>query len=448
MNHEMDYRNAMTYLHSLYRFGSRLGLGRVRRLATLLGNPERRFASIHVTGTNGKGSVTAMVARGLQEAGYRVGMYISPFLQEFEERISINGNNIPKERVAALASRVRTAVDRMLEEGHEHPTEFEFITAMAFLYFAEEGVDFASVEVGMGGRYDATNIITPAVSAITRIGFDHMDRLGNTLAKIAYEKAGIIKKGVPVVTSPQPPEAMGVISQAAAENNSRLVRVGEDVTWKETYCSIDGQAVDLDGLCRRYEGLQIALLGRHQQVNAATALSALELLAGQGVNIPESAIRAGLSKVIWPGRLEAMNRSPLVVLDGAHNQDGARVLAAAIREILPHDRVIVVIGILADKALDDILAEVIPLADEVIVTVPNSPRALPAEKLADRVRRYAASVHLKPRISDAVEFGLRLAAPGDLLCVTGSLYLIGEARSKLGGFFQRDRNMNESDLRL
>jgi len=442
MNYEMDYNNAMTYLHGLYRFGSRLGLGRVRRLATLLGNPEKRFPSIHVTGTNGKGSTTAMVARGLQEAGYRVGMYISPFLQEFEERISINGRNIPRERVADLASTVRTAVDRMLEEGHEHPTEFEFITAMAFLYFAEEGIDFASVEVGMGGRYDATNIVTPAVSVITKIGFDHTDRLGNTLAKIAYEKAGIIKKGVPVVTSPQLPEAMGIISQAAEDNDSRLVRVGEDVSWTEIASSLDGQTIDLNGLGARYEGLEIALLGRHQQVNAATALSALEVLVSQGVNIPESAIRAGLSRVIWPGRLEAVSRSPVVVLDGAHNQDGARALAAAIREILPHDRVIMVMGILVDKAVDDILAELIPPADEVIVTVPNSPRALQAEKLADRVRRYPAAVHVKPRISDAVDLGLRLTGPRDLLCVTGSLYLIGEARSKLGGFFQRDRNMN------
>jgi dihydrofolate synthase/folylpolyglutamate synthase len=446
MNRHLDYESAMNYLHGLYRFGSRLGLGRIRRLTSLLGNPERRFPSVHVAGTNGKGSVTAMVANVLRESGYRVGMYISPFLQDFEERMSINGENIPRERVAELASRARVAVERMLEEGHEHPTEFEVITAMAFQYFAEEGVDFGVIEVGLGGRYDATNVVTPWVSVITSIGFDHMDRLGNTIAKIAYEKAGIIKSGVPVVSSRQPAEALAVISQAAQENGSRLVRVGEDVEWREVRCSIEGQSVHLRGLHGSYENLDIALLGRHQQGNAATAVAALEVLSSAGVRVPEHAVRRGLATVKWPGRLEVISRSPLIVIDGAHNQDGARVLAAAIRDILPHDRMVLVIGILADKALDDILVELVPPAAHVIVTTPKSPRAYPADKLAEKVREYPVTVHVKPRISDALEKGLELTGPSDLLCVTGSLYLVGDARSKLGGFFQPDMNIHTSGL--
>ncbi|NPV71902.1 MAG: bifunctional folylpolyglutamate synthase/dihydrofolate synthase [Firmicutes bacterium] len=441
----MDYNEAMRYLHGLQRFGSRLGLERIERLMALLGNPEKRFRSVHIAGTNGKGSVTAMVARGLEETGYKVGRYISPFLEEFEERISINGSNIPKPKVAELTSTVRGAVDTMLSEGYDHPTEFEIVTAMGFEYFAREAVDFASIEVGMGGRYDATNVITPMVSVITAIGYDHMERLGDTLGKIAYEKAGIIKRGVPVVTSPQVPEAIAAIEKVAGDTGSRVVRVGRDVTWSEKGCSLDGQTIDLVGLRGRYSNVGIALLGRHQQANAATAVACLELLSEIGACVDERSIRGALAGVRWPGRLEIMSRSPVVVVDGAHNQDGARVLSAAIRDIIPHRRMVMVIGILADKVADDILAELVPLANEVIVTRPNSPRAFPPEVLAEKVRHFPVSVHVEPRIAEAIEKGLSLVGHGDLLCVTGSLYLIGEARSKLAGIFQSDRNRVEND---
>jgi len=422
----------LDYLHSLYRFGSRLGLERVKHLLQLAGNPQQRIRAVHVAGTNGKGSVTAMVAGILMAAGYRTGMYISPHLERFTERTRVDGREIPGPEVASLVSRLIPLVERMVAEGYEHPTEFEVVTAMAFLYFAEQETDLVALEVGLGGRYDATNVVDSLVSVITNISFDHMDRLGNTLPEIAYQKAGIIKRLGTVVTGARG-EALEVIARVAREESARLIVVGEDVTWEEVSSAMTGQVMNLRTPTHSYRGLELSLLGRHQQGNAATAVAAVECLAAAGYPVPAEAIFTGLKAAVWPGRLEIMGQDPLVILDGAHNEDGARQLALALRGIVPHRKLYLVLGLLSDKSARDVLAHLVPLAAGIIVTRPPGPRALPPALLAQEVAALGGAVVIEEDIGRAIALARAQAGREDAVCVTGSLYLVGWARSWLGG---------------
>jgi len=438
-----EYEQALAWIHSTMRFGSKMGLQRIRKLTELLGNPERNLEYVHVAGTNGKGSVTAMVASALSANGYRTGRYISPYLEDFRERISIGDRMISREDLVGLVDEVRPAVEQMVREGEDYPTEFEVVTALAFLYYAHERCDYVALEVGLGGRFDATNIVTPAVSVITTISLDHTDRLGDTVDKIAWEKAGIIKPGVPVVTGVSDDEALRVIKARAEDLGSPLFTVSNkrraDVTWEEVSYSMEGQVMNIQGPDFRYENVRVPLLGRHQQANAAVAVAALEF--GKPKNregkfrLDRTAVRHGVATTHWPGRLEVLSRNPLILLDGAHNPEGAKALGEALVSF-PKRRTVCVLGILGDKSYREATASIAPLCDEVIVTRPDTPRSLDPEVLAAEVKRYAPSVTVEPDLRKALDEASKRTGQDDMLLVSGSLYLVGPARtyisSKLG----------------
>ncbi len=426
----MNYEEALNYIHGTYRFGSKLGLENIKDLLRRLGNPHERFGVVHVAGTNGKGSVTSMLTHVLHEAGYRVGMFISPYLERFTERIQVDLKEIEPDELARITERVKEKVEEMVSEGKNHPTEFEIVTAIGFVYFAEREVDCAVVEVGLGGRLDATNVVNPIVSVITSISYDHMDVLGDTLEKIAAEKAGIIKQGRPVVTYPQRPEAMAVIQRVARERGAPLFEVNKDRI--EVLVFEVGRQIfnySFDG--ERFSGVVIRLMGRHQILNAATALTAVAALRREGIAIPDDAVYRGMERAFWPGRLEVLRRQPYVILDGAHNESGAEALACAIKEYFEGKPVTLVIGMLKDKDADAIVKHLCPLAESVIVTRPDSPRAMEPAELAKRVQRHCQDVMVEPDIEKATTMGLKRVAQDGVLLFTGSLYLIGKIRGLL-----------------
>lgn len=427
----LSYPNAIDYLYGLQRHGIKLGLENTSRLLAALQSPERRFRSVHVAGTNGKGSTAAMISAVLNAAGHRTGLYTSPHLIDFTERIRVNGETIAPEQVARLTERVRAASSNL------SLTFFEFTTAIAFLHFADSSVEIAVAEVGMGGRYDATNVLTPLVSVITSVDLDHQAYLGGALEQIALEKAGIIKPSVPVVTSANRPEAARVIEKVCRERNAVLYRTGSEMLVKGT----SPQRFQYQGIRWSLPDLNCALLGRHQLSNAGCALAALELLEAGGVTIGEAAVREGLRTVRWEGRLEWMPRTASganVILDGAHNPAGARVLRKFLEETLKSEagRLILVLGILSDKDVGGISAELVPLAAEVVVTRPRHERAASTEDLRRLLPDTPARVTIRDPLEEALRYAQSTASAGDLICVTGSLYTIGEARSYFKGLPQ------------
>lgn len=429
----MTYQDAIAYVHSFTRFGMRPGLERISALLDRLDRPHEALPAVHIGGTNGKGSTAAMLEAMLRAAGYRTGMTISPYLEHFCERIQLGGRPVSEEAMAALVARGRAAVERMTGEGAEPPTEFEFITALAFLAFAEAGVDCAVVEVGLGGTYDATNVLPrPLVSVLTHVGLDHTEILGDTVAQIARDKAGIIRPAGRVVSGADDPAAAAVIAEVAAGRGASLLQLGRDFAVEEVSASYHGQILRYRGPAGERENVYCYLLGRHQQRNAAIAMAAADVLTATGLEIPEPAVRQGLQDVRWPGRLEVLHWNPLVVLDGAHNPSGARALAAAMDELFSWIDRTLVFGVLADKDVDGIAAAVVPGAARVICTRPDSPRALAPDALAEVVRRHATGdVTVEPDVERALEAGLDALGPHALLLVTGSLYLVGDARRRL-----------------
>ncbi len=435
---EEEYGKALEWIHGTMRFGSKPGLDRIRHLLSLLGNPERDQEYIHVAGTNGKGSVTAMVASALSACGYRTGMYISPYLEDFRERIVLDGKKIPKSDLAALIGELRPAVEQMISSGLEHPTEFEIDTALAFLYYSRQGCDYVSLEVGLGGRFDATNVIVPAVSTITTISLDHTAILGDTLGQIAFEKAGIVKEGIPVITGVAEEEPLSAIETRAKELGAPLYLVARSpkaqVTWEEVSYSMEGQVINVYGPNFEYKDLRIPLLGRHQQQNAAMAVASLELAKldrSPGGGAPDrDAIARGIASTRWPGRLEILSRNPAVILDGAHNPGGARALFEAMN-LIPRKRLICVMGILADKSYGGVASIIAPSCDEVIVTKPDVPRGLDPRVLAEEVGKYVEKVRVEPDIGKALDAALAKVTPEDVMLCCGSLYLVGSARTYL-----------------
>jgi dihydrofolate synthase/folylpolyglutamate synthase len=423
----MSYRQSVDFLYALQKHGIKPGLGTVRELLERLGHPERRYRSLHIGGTNGKGSTAAMAASILQAAGYRVGLYTSPHLVEFRERIQVNGGMIGEAGVAELTDRVRAACGPPRE-----PTFFEFTTAMAFQHFADSGVDVAVVEVGLGGRFDATNVLAPVGTAITTVGLDHQEHLGATIASIAFEKAGIIKPGVPVVAGRLSDEAAGVVARIAGERGAPIIRMPADFRVEAGA----GGEFRYDGRTVSYGGLACPLAGRHQFDNAACALALLESVSGAGLPVPEEAVRAGLRTVRWAGRLETVEAHPHFVLDGAHNPEAAAAVAVHVGELRrsrPGSRVLMVLGIMRDKDRDGILDQLLPHADEVIVTQARGARATPAEELAALVGARGRRAHVSPDPGDAMALARRIAAPEDMILLTGSLLLVGEAKAILLG---------------
>jgi dihydrofolate synthase/folylpolyglutamate synthase len=392
----------------------------------MFGQPHQKFRSVHIGGTNGKGSTAAMLASILQASGYKVGLYTSPHLIDFTERMRVNGTPILPEAVAELTDDIRQRLGGSLS-----PTFFEFTTAMAFLYFAQQQVDVAVMEVGMGGRFDATNVLQPLVSVITNVDYDHEAFLGGTLPKIAAEKAGIIKPHIPAVSAASRPEAIQVIEDTCRRQRSRLILLGREV-W------VDGSSpedFDYHGQKLTLRNLFCPLLGCHQIINAGTALATVEVLTSFGIGLSESSIRKGLQSVRWDGRLEVVKREPLVLLDGAHNPAGAKVLGnflAGIKQVRK-GRLFLLVGILADKNIGGILKEIAPFSDEVILTRPDYSGAASLEDLRKGLGDYTLPIISKETIPEAVTYALGRLLPQDILCMTGSLYTVGAAKAFLEG---------------
>lgn len=403
-------------------------LARMERLSALLGSPHRQFRSVLVAGTKGKGSTCALAASILEAAGHRVGLYTSPHLESFRERIQVDRQWISESAVAQLVELVRPAVEQAQREGPGAVSFFEVYTALAFLYFAKARVDWAVCEVGLGGRLDATNILAPEACAITPISLDHTEILGSTVSVIAREKAGIVKPGSRVVIAPQRPEAMAVIQEMAAQRDVQCWRVGEDIRVEEGEFNERGQRFAVQGIRRRYDDLDIGLLGRHQLDNAAVAIGLAELC---GVDDPD-AIRRGLRQTVWPGRMEVVQRQPLIVLDGAQNAASATALVAGLKRHLSYERLWLLLGISQGKDVDGIAEALCPHADEVIATQADNPRVFPADELAARVQPVARRpVRVTSMSEAAVASALKLATPRDAIIITGSLYLVGEVRAML-----------------
>lgn len=416
----MTYSSAVAYLYRLQKHGIKLGLTTMTALMVRLGTPQTRFRALHIAGTNGKGSTAAMAAAMLQAAGYRVGLYTSPHLVEFRERIRVNGEMIAESRVAQLTEQLQTLCQPDLS-----PTFFEYTTAMAFQHFADSGVDVAVLEVGLGGRFDATNVVTPMACAVTTISLDHQEYLGNTCSAIAFEKAGIIKAGVPVVLGRLEDDAWRTIEQVARERQAPVFRINENFfTEGET-----PQRFSYRGVGVQYDGLSCALEGRHQLDNAACALALLGAAAPQGIAVTDGAVRAGLRMVNWAGRLEVVDRRPTILLDGAHNPAAATALAdflARSERSHPSRPVVLVLGMMRDKDHRGFLKPLEGLFHDVVLTQADLPRSATAEELRTSLGDLLPHPHVVPTLSESMALAKQLATPDGLVCVTGSLMLVGE----------------------
>ncbi|MBI3244061.1 MAG: bifunctional folylpolyglutamate synthase/dihydrofolate synthase [Chloroflexi bacterium] len=432
----MDYQQTLDYIYSFVDYGLKsrykyspetFDLTRMRTVLARLGDPQRKLPSVHVAGTKGKGSVAAMAASVLQAAGYKAGLYTSPHLHDFCERIQFDGEPIPPEALAALTTELRPLFDSAADI-----TTFEITTALAHEWFARQHADFAVFEVGLGGRLDATNVLYPNVCAITSISYDHTQLLGKTLREIAEEKAGIIKPGAPVVSAPQQDEAAERIVAIAHERGARLCLLGRDWFVERDGFSLASQRFEIwrEGGPRRE--FEIPLLGAHQVDNAAVVVALIEELRGQGFAISEEAISRGLAQVNWPGRFEIFRiGGKTVVLDCAHNRDSAAKLVATLKENFPGARPVLIFGASNDKDISGMLAELLPMTAQVIVAQADHPRASDAAQLADDIR--AAGVALLVNIAHTVPQALAEAQRSSepLILVTGSIFLVAEVRAKL-----------------
>ena len=416
----MTLDEALYYIHSVCWKGSVPGLERISALLDKMGHPERKLKFIHVTGTNGKGSTCAMLASMFTKAGYKTGLYTSPFLIRFNERIQINGQQIPDEALVALVEQVKPAADAM----EDVPTEFEIITALGMLYFAQQQCDIVVLEVGLGGTLDSTNVIeTPACAVITALGMDHVKELGPTLADIAAAKAGIIKPGCPVVSYGGVPEADAVIVRVAKERNAPLTVVDFDKL-KFEGGDLDAVTFDFDGL----DGVKLPLIGSYQPRNAAVAITALRVLRGRGWNIPEEAIRRGLETVSWPGRFELLRHTPPFLLDGSHNAHGMRATVQSLKDRFPGEKFVFLVSIMADKDVDEMLALLAPLAKRFVTVAAHTPRAMPAETLAGHIRARGCKAEAAPSIEAGVARAVALGGDGPV-CALGTLYFSGDVRT-------------------
>lgn len=414
---KMPYQQEVEYLYSLQKFGVKLGLSKIFDLLNALGNPHEGQKYIHIGGTNGKGSVAAFIASILKQAGLKVGLYSSPHLVRFTERFRINNEEIPHEKAVALIRQLRNAA---IPE--DPPTFFEATTAMAMAYFAGEKTDIAIMEVGMGGRLDATNVITPLVSVITNISMEHQLVLGSRLLDIAYEKAGIIKEGVDVVTGATRPAVTGIFQSICREKGSPLWRVGRDVAYRTT-----ASGLHYYGLNHRLNGLQLGLMGKFQARNAVVALAVIERLEQKGLKISSQDIREGLKDTVWPGRMQVVARNPTIVLDGAHNPAAIRALAGSITAGFEYRRLILVIGVMEDKAIRLLLKGIVPVSDHVIYTRPVYPRAASPETLMNEASSLGIPGEVALFLSGALERAMDMADSRDLILVCGSLFTAGEA---------------------
>ena len=432
----MDYRSALKYISGLTNYEKSLkelyspgnvDLERVRELLRRLGSPESGLGIVHIAGTKGKGSTAAMISSVLQKAGYRVGLFTSPHLHTFRERVQVNREPISERDFARGIERVKPHVEELNAVGeHGYITTFEALTAMALLYFAEKEVEALVFEVGVGGRLDATNVVTPEVSIITSISRDHMELLGETLPEIAGEKAGIIKEGVPVVVAPQAPVVEEVIGAIARQRGSEMVNVGRESVWRVLGHDTQGQSLLIRDIENEYR-LSMPLLGDHQQENAATAIAALTVLRRKGWNISDSDITDGFADIRWAGRMEELGRRPLAIADGAHNGDSARRLREALLKYYEFGKAVLVVGVSADKNVEDIASELLPIASTVILTRSRHMRAAEPADIAGAFTRPDIIVETTGSVKEALTRAREIASEEDLICITGSLFVVGEA---------------------
>jgi dihydrofolate synthase / folylpolyglutamate synthase len=428
----LAYQEALDYLYSFvdysltrgFRFSpEKFDLGRMVVFLELLGNPHRSYPVIHVAGTKGKGSTAALIASALQAAGYRVGFYTSPHLQEYTERIQVNGQSISESRLVHLVEYVKPYVNDV-----ERLTTFEITTAIGFLYFAREKVDVAVVEVGLGGRLDATNVVDPLLSVITSLSLDHMSVLGDTLEKIAFEKAGIIKPGRPVVSAIQKSEALQVIEQVAKERDCRLILVGRDTHYASGTHSLDGQSLEVWNNQGRRAHLTIPLLGQHQVENAATAFTALQIAAEKGLIVSDEALRRGFASVRWPGRFEVLRKEPLLIVDSAHNRDSALRLRQALDDYLPGRPVVLLFGASEDKDIEGMFAELMPRVRYVVATQSVHPRAMEAGKLVELAGTFGRPAEAVMPLEKALVAALKQAGSDAAVLAAGSLFIAAAVR--------------------
>ena len=432
----MDYRSALKYILGLTNYEKSLkelyspgnvDLERVRELLRRLGSPESGLGIVHIAGTKGKGSTAAMISSVLQKAGYRVGLFTSPHLHTFRERVQINREPISAEDFAGAMEKVKPHVEEINAVGeHGYITTFEALTAMALVYFAEKEVEALVFEVGVGGRLDATNVVTPEVSVITSISRDHTELLGETLPEIAGEKAGIIKGGVPVVVAPQVPEVEEVMTAIARERGSEMVNVGRESVWRAMGHDDRGQSLLVRDFENEYR-ISMPLLGDHQQENAATAISALNVLRKKGWHISDADVLDGFADIHWPGRMEELGRRPLVIADGAHNGDSARRLREALLKHFDFRKAVLVVGVSADKNVEEIASELVPLASTVILTKSRHMRAAEPAELVVAFTRPDIIVETTGSVKEALDRAREIASEEDLICATGSLFVVGEA---------------------
>lgn len=427
-----EYKEALDYVLSFadYERFSRsavvFDIKRIEELLRRLGDPHRSAKSVHIAGTKGKGSVAAMTASVLSTAGYSTGLYTSPHLHTMRERIRINGESISENDLIVIVNQMKPEIDETNRTGGlGELTTFEILTALAFVHFHRNNVDFQVIEVGLGGRLDATNVLQSEVCVITSISLDHTEVLGDSLEKISAEKAGIIKPNSRVVSAPQPAEAFTVLRQVCGETGSDLIRGGTDITWTMGTSDLSGQSFKVRGQMDDYD-LFIPLLGDHQLENAALAVAALENLIQKGTVISKQSITDGLANVKWDGRLQVLGDAPLIIVDGAHNADSSKKLGEAIRAYFDFDHIVLIVGTSQDKDVAGIVRELAVFSEHVIVTHAFHPRATEACVLVDEFSRWGVMPQIAADVHKAIQMAMVTAGPGDIVCATGSLFIVAE----------------------
>lgn len=442
MDNENAYQKILNYLYSFVDYSltkadrlaqANFDLSRMFEFMHRLGDPHTSYPLIHIAGTKGKGSVTAMCSSILQAAGYRTGMYTSPHLEDYAERIQVNGIPIPHSDLIELVERIKPEIEAI-----PHLTTFEITTALGFLYFKEVGVDAAVIEVGLGGRLDATNVVTPRVSVITSISYDHMMVLGNTLAAIATEKCGIIKPQIPVVSAPQDPEAMAVIERIASQRNAPLAVVGRDIFARSIHQELTHQILEFDrslhngsegnfGLPGKFQ-VALPLLGDHQVENAAVAYLAIDRFRQNALPVTDEQIAEGFSRTFWPGRFEILQKDPPIILDCAHNRESCHQLMLTLQTMFPNYKALLIFGASEDKDIDGMLDELIPYIDHAIFTKSFHPRAISPYLLEQKIHNNQIAVRIVENVADAIQQALKLIAENQVVLVTGSIFVVAEAR--------------------
>jgi dihydrofolate synthase/folylpolyglutamate synthase len=421
----MNYKECIDWIDSFEKFGIKLGLDRISHICKKLGNPQNNYKIIHVGGTNGKGSVCRFLESTLFNNGYKVGTYTSPHLQRFSERFIVNNLEISKKEIVKIFVKIKPIINEMINENNT-PTYFEIVTALAFEYFKIKNVDYAIIEVGLGGRYDATNIVNPILTIITNVTFEHQNILGDKIEDISFQKAGIIKKEIPIITAATG-KALEVIKKIALENNS-IITIINNNSWKKIGGGFDYQDYKVNGSLKEYN-IKTSMIGKYLGENVALSIASIESLQMNGVYITDDSIIEAFLRTKNPGRMEIIGLKPIILLDGAHNIAGMNLLRRTLEEDFIYNRLIIIIGILSDKKIQEILDIITPISDIIIVTKSQNKRAFNPLLLKDMIG--IKKVIVKERINDAIEHAKKISENNDLICITVSLYTVGEARDYL-----------------